>query len=225
MSRKSSGIVILYRGRIMAERHQDLQPKSARYRRVVQGRSRSEHVIEDVASVQKSVVSFLVGVAREKGLIKIGDPVHRHLGVGWSKAKPEQEKVITIRHLITMSSGLNNRLEFVARPGTVWKYNTTAYSASLRAIAAASDKSPNELTSEWLTDHIGMKDSRWVARLAMTPFQIRSFRAHRASREDAGWLRDTLSREGRALGTGVELQAETSLTLRWRREHPVAARG
>ncbi len=30
MSRKSSGIVILYRGRIMAERHQDLQPKSAR---------------------------------------------------------------------------------------------------------------------------------------------------------------------------------------------------
>ena len=64
-----------------------------------------------------------------------------------------------------------------------------------------------------------------LARLAMTPFQIRSFRAHRASRDDAGWLRDTLSREGRALGTCVELQAETSLTLRWRREHPVAARG
>jgi len=164
MSRKSSGVVILHRGRIMIERYQDLQPKSARYRGMTHGRGSDGRVIEDVASAQKSVVSFLVGVAQEKGLVKIGDPVHQHLGAGWSRAKPEQEAAITIRHLITMSSGLNEKLEFVAQPGTKWKYNTTAYSQSLLAIVAASGKSPNELTSEWLTHCVGMKDSRWVER-------------------------------------------------------------
>ncbi len=164
MSRKSSGVVILHRGRIMAEKYQDVRPKSFRYRGMCHGRDSSGRVVEDAASVQKSVVSFLVGVAQEKGLVKIGDPVHHHLGVGWSKAEPKQEAAITIRHLITMSSGLNEKLEFVAQPGTKWKYNTTAYSRSLLAIVAASGKSPNELTGEWLTDPVGMTDSRWVER-------------------------------------------------------------
>ncbi|HIF34285.1 MAG TPA: class C beta-lactamase-related serine hydrolase [Planctomycetaceae bacterium] len=164
MSRKSSGIVILYRGRILAEEYQDLQNASTRYRRMVQGQDADGHPIEDVASAQKSVVSFLVGVAQEKGHVKITDPVHQHLGVGWSRAKPKQESAITIRHLMTMSSGLNDKLEFITRPGTKWKYNTSAYSQTLRTIAAASGKSPNELTGEWLTNHLGMKDSRWVER-------------------------------------------------------------
>ncbi len=164
MSRRSSGVVILHRGRIMAEKYQDLPPRSIRYRAMLHGRDGNGRAIEDVASVQKSVVGFLVGVAQEKGLVKIGDRVHQHLGAGWSKAEPKQEAAITIRHLITMSSGLNERLEFVAEPGTKWKYNTTAYSRSLLAIVAASGRSPNELTGEWLTNHVGMKDSRWVER-------------------------------------------------------------
>jgi CubicO group peptidase (beta-lactamase class C family) len=164
ISRKSSGVVILYRGRILAEEYQDVQPKSARYQRMIHGKSVDGRLIEDVASAQKSVVSFLLGVAQEKGLVKIADPVHQHLGVGWSKAKPEQESSITIRHLITMTSGLNDKLEFVTRPGTKWKYNTRAYSQCLRALEAASEKSANELTREWLTTRIGMKDSRWVER-------------------------------------------------------------
>ncbi len=66
MSRKSSGVVILHRGRIMAEKYQDIRPKSFRYRGMSHGRDGNGRVVEDVASVQKSVVSFLVGVAQEK---------------------------------------------------------------------------------------------------------------------------------------------------------------
>ena len=164
MSRDSSGVVVLYRGRILAERYQDLPKKSLRYRGMVHGTDSAGRVIEDVASVQKSVVSFLVGVAQQKKLVTIDDPVHQHLGVGWSKAKPQQEEAITIRHLITMTSGLNDRLEFVAAAGTKWKYNTNAYSHSLKVIASASGKSSDELTSEWLTTPAGMRDSRWVER-------------------------------------------------------------
>jgi Putative enzyme of poly-gamma-glutamate biosynthesis (capsule formation) len=57
-----------------------------------------------------------------------------------------------------------------------------------------------------------------LIRFEMTPMQIRRFRANRAEREDALWLRDTLSREGEKLGTRTELQEDNTLTLRWERE-------
>ena len=45
--------------------------------------------------------------------------------------------------------------------------------------------------------------------------QIRHFRANRARGEDARWLAELLSREGRAFGTRVELQPDGTLALRW----------
>jgi poly-gamma-glutamate synthesis protein (capsule biosynthesis protein) len=51
--------------------------------------------------------------------------------------------------------------------------------------------------------------------LRMTPMQIKHFRENRVSREDAEWLRDTLSREGKRFGTRVELEKDNTLTLRW----------
>jgi len=164
MSRNSSGVVILHRGRILAERFQKVSSDSARYARMLHGKDEAGRVIEDVASCQKSVASVLVGIAQEKGLLKISDPVHQHLGEGWSNTTPEQERQITIRHLISMSSGLDDRLRFVAPPGTKWKYNTDAYCLSLRAAAEASKMTPNELTENWLTEPLGMKDSRWIER-------------------------------------------------------------
>jgi poly-gamma-glutamate synthesis protein (capsule biosynthesis protein) len=55
-----------------------------------------------------------------------------------------------------------------------------------------------------------------LVRLMMTPLRIKRFRLNRASREDARWLRDTLNREGRYLRTGVELNADNTLTLGWK---------
>jgi poly-gamma-glutamate synthesis protein (capsule biosynthesis protein) len=52
-------------------------------------------------------------------------------------------------------------------------------------------------------------------RFEMTPLQIKRFRLNHVSRNDAQWLRDTLSREGEKLGTRVEMTADNSLTLRW----------
>lgn len=45
-----------------------------------------------------------------------------------------------------------------------------------------------------------------LSRLGMTPQVIRRFRLEHAGRADARWLRDTLNREGKRLGTRVELQ-------------------
>jgi poly-gamma-glutamate synthesis protein (capsule biosynthesis protein) len=54
--------------------------------------------------------------------------------------------------------------------------------------------------------------------LVARPFQRKRFRLNRASREDAGWLTDTLDREGRALGSTLELSSDRTLEVLW--SHP-----
>ena len=61
------------------------------------------------------------------------------------------------------------------------------------------------------------RDGRLVD-LEMTPFRTRRLRLERAPREDAAWLRDTLGREGRSLGTSLELSDRGTLTLHWTQE-------
>jgi poly-gamma-glutamate synthesis protein (capsule biosynthesis protein) len=54
-----------------------------------------------------------------------------------------------------------------------------------------------------------------LAYLRMTPTQVKRLKVNRASREDALWLKDTLNREGKKLGTRVELNKDNTLTLEW----------
>ena len=162
---QSSGVVILHKGKILAEQYFEVQRvKSAKYRERALARDEAGRPIEDVASAQKSVASILVGIAQQKGLLKIDDRVSQHLGVGWSRATPQQEDAITIRHLITMTSGLTDREVFEARPGTKWRYNTTVYAKSMDVVVAAAKMDRHELTSQWLTQPLGMSDSKWVER-------------------------------------------------------------
>ncbi len=57
-----------------------------------------------------------------------------------------------------------------------------------------------------------------LSTLHITPMQIRNFRLRRASRADAGWLRDTINRESRTFGFQVELHED-------RRLRPVTGHG
>jgi poly-gamma-glutamate synthesis protein (capsule biosynthesis protein) len=54
-----------------------------------------------------------------------------------------------------------------------------------------------------------------LIRLDMTPVQIKHFRTNRASRADVLWLKDILNREGKNLGTRVEIDQDNTLTLKW----------
>lgn len=162
---RSTGVVILHRGRILAEQHWD--PKRVATPKFSQrsiAKTASGQAIEDVASVQKSIVSVLVGIAQEKGLIRISDRVSKHLGKGWSKATQKQENAITVRHLITMTSGLTETGKFEAPAGRKWRYNTWAYAKSMNLLEKASAMDRHELTRQWLTEPLGMKDSQWAPR-------------------------------------------------------------
>lgn len=162
--RHSSGVVILYNGRIMAERYWDSINAPILYDNFVQGKDSEGHVVEDVASAQKSIVAVLVGMAQERGLLKLNDPVSQYLGMGWSKASPVQEQVVSIAHLLSMSSGLQEDLSFEAAAGTTWYYNTPAYHMLMRVVEVAAGQTRDVLTREWFTDKLAMKDSGWTVR-------------------------------------------------------------
>ena len=81
--RRSSAVVILLNGRVLAERTWD--PERRKKTRAAYGfrRARDGQIIEDVASTQKSVTAELFGIAQHQGLVSLGDPVAKHLGDGW----------------------------------------------------------------------------------------------------------------------------------------------
>ena len=162
---RSSGVVVAYRGRIMAEQYWDLTPDSKTAYSVMRfGTDAAGHSIEDVASIQKSVAAVLAVMARERGLLDLDVPASQYLGEGWSKAKPQDEAAITVRHLMAMASGLSEQLEFEAPAGTKWNYNTRAYTRVYEIVSHVAGMELNEATRQWLTSPIGMVDSRWVNR-------------------------------------------------------------
>ena len=163
-SRQSSGVVILHNGRIMAEAYWEPEDAPAGYANYVQGQDLQGGAIEDVASAQKSVAAVITGIARDRGLLELDDPVSLYLGAGWSKATVEQEQAITLRHLLTMTSGLDPDLAYAAPPGSTWLYNTPAYHALMRVVEAAAGLDRNTITSQWITGPMAMSNTRWTAR-------------------------------------------------------------
>jgi CubicO group peptidase (beta-lactamase class C family) len=127
----------------------------------------------DVASVQKSVVALLVGNLVEDGRLRITEPVSRYLGPGWSRASRAREAAITVRHLLTMTSGLTEGLTFAAPPGTVWRYNTNAYQQLPRVVEAVTHRSIDASTRAELFDPIGVSSaSGWRDRLGVGRFGV-----------------------------------------------------
>lgn len=160
---RSTGLVILHRGRLVAERYWTVEVKGEFVHLIIKtlpdGRT-----VEDVASMQKSVVAFLAAMARERGLLDYDQPVSAYLGKGWSKATPEQEVAITVRHLLTMSSGLKDSLEYEAAAGAKFLYNTPAYSRLTRVLTKVTGKDLQPLTAEWLLAPVGMSETQWIDR-------------------------------------------------------------
>lgn len=167
-SQDSTGIVIVQDGRIVAERYWPMtaarREAAERFATLHRGETPEGWPIEDVASIQKSVMSLLVGIARSKGLIEIDRSVASYAGDGWSRAPRDKEAAITVRHLLSMASGLDKRLGYEFPAGTRWFYNTPAYGRLRQVLESATGRKLGDLSAEWLTGPIGMTDSRWETR-------------------------------------------------------------
>lgn len=164
-SQKTTGLLIIQSGRTLFEAHWPLAAEAATFRAAfVHGSTADGALLEDVASQQKSFIAILVGVAVDQGLIDVDRAVAAYTGAGWSKAPPETEARITVRHLLEMSSGLKEDLSAESAPGARFFYNTPAYAVLKRVLEGASRRTLDELTRQWLTEPLAMGDTAWRRR-------------------------------------------------------------
>jgi CubicO group peptidase (beta-lactamase class C family) len=153
-ARRSTGVVVLVGGRMLAERYwRGATPASTR----------------DVASVQKSLTSYIVGSLRAERKIALDDPVSRWLGAGWTRTGRANERAITVRHLLEMTSGLDDSFHRVAAPGKRWQYVNDAYHQLHPLLERASGTGLQRLSSRLLFGPIGATSARWRARFGRDP--------------------------------------------------------
>jgi CubicO group peptidase (beta-lactamase class C family) len=164
-SQKTTGFLIVQDRKVLYEHNWPLPPEAASFAaNFTHGLDAHRALQEDVASAQKSFVAILAGIAIDKGLLDVSKVVSDYIGPGWSKAAEEQEKSITIRNLMEMSSGLTESLAYEAPPGTKFFYNTPAYAIMKPVLEKASGQKLDDLTRVWLTEPAGMADTLWRQR-------------------------------------------------------------
>ena len=155
----STGVVILRGGRIVAERYWN---------------GWTDTTAQPIFSSSKSLTSTLIGMAIEDGTIKgIGQRASDFVP-SW-KGTPKE--AITIRHMLTMTSGIRvgsanvspdvdafeetAALPLEHAPGAVWAYNTPIYRMLVHIVEIASGESIDAFTERKLSGPIGMRASKW----------------------------------------------------------------
>lgn len=148
-TQQTTAVVVLWRGRIVAERY---------WRGWTAGKD------SIIASASKSVLSAITGEVVRQGRLSLDSSVSRYLGAGWSRS-PSTESRITVRHLMGMMSGLDDSLKFVALPGNRFYYNNPAYYQLFGVVASASGQQITALSKSLLFDRIGMSSANWKLNL------------------------------------------------------------
>lgn len=119
------------------------------------------------ASAGKTITSFMTGIAQQEGYLSINDTSSDYLGQGWTSCTTPQEEQITIRHQLTMTSGLDDGvvdpyctlstcLQYEADAGTRWAYHNGPYTLLDSVIENAAGVTLNTYTTQKLKTPTGM---------------------------------------------------------------------
>ncbi|PJO42870.1 serine hydrolase [Lysinibacillus xylanilyticus] len=129
-----------------------------------------------VYSITKSIVSILIGIMVDKGLIKnIHEPIYNYFPEILEFNDPMKEE-ITLFHLLTMTSGLQvgkfqsskNWVKFILeqpvihRPGSTFEYNSGNSHLLSAIIQKVSGGSTASFAEELLFHPLGIKKYIWV---------------------------------------------------------------
>ncbi len=120
------------------------------------------------ASAGKTLTAFSIGLAQQDGYLKIQESSNKYLGKGWSSLTSAQEDSVTIRHHLTMTTGLNDAgadpdctlascLTYKASAGTRWAYHNAPYTLLDKVIESATGGNLNVYITKKFTTKIGMK--------------------------------------------------------------------
>lgn len=143
---------------------------------LVNGRIVLEHYFNDHtattnwywASAGKTLTATITGIAQQEGLININNKASQYIGTGWTSETAAQEDAITCKHLLTMTSGLDDSsdnvdpasLIYKADAGKRWAYHNV-YVKLQDVVAQASGQTWQNYFNSKLRDKIGM-NGNWV---------------------------------------------------------------
>jgi CubicO group peptidase (beta-lactamase class C family) len=122
------------------------------------------------ASAGKTLTATVTGIAEQEGFLNINNKVSDYLGTGWTSAPLIKENLITNKHLLTMTSGLNDalgddvspsNLQYVANAGTRWAYHNV-YVKLQDVVAASTGQTWTNYFNTKLRDKIGMTGGAWI---------------------------------------------------------------
>ncbi|HMK05203.1 MAG TPA: serine hydrolase [Ferruginibacter sp.] len=156
-TKNTYGLIILYKGRMVTENYWNNWNKNTVYY---------------IASAGKSVTAFLAGIAQQEGQLSINNKTSTYLGNGWTSAPLAKENLITVKHQLTMTTGLEYNvpdddcvspscLTYKADAGSFWYYYNAPYRLVQDVIANATGTSYNAYTKNKLADKIGMTNYSW----------------------------------------------------------------
>lgn len=119
------------------------------------------------ASAGKTLTAVLVGKAEAQGKINLDAKTSDYLGTGWTSLELTQENKITVRHQLTMTTGLDDDaaknfytdpiyLTYLADPGTRWAYHNGPYTLLDDVMTNATGKTLNAYLAEEIKSKTGM---------------------------------------------------------------------
>jgi CubicO group peptidase (beta-lactamase class C family) len=157
-TKNSFGLIVLQHGKIVKEQYWNGWTKDTKYY---------------IASAGKSVASFIAGIAQQEGILNINNKVSTYLGTGWTSLPLAKENLITVKHQLTMTTGLDDAvpdqdctspscLIYKADAGTRWAYHNAPYHLLQTVIGNAAGKTFNQYSKEKLFDKIGMPNAFWL---------------------------------------------------------------
>ncbi len=118
-------------------------------------------------SAGKTLTASTIGIAQEENLLNINTRASQYLGTGWTSEPLEKENLITLRHLLTMTSGINDESDLVIIPNltyladaeTRWSYHNV-FQKLMDVVAASSNQTFENYFNAKLKNKIGM-DGFW----------------------------------------------------------------
>lgn len=104
-------------------------------------------------SAGKTLVGFMTGIAQQEGFLNITDTTSTYLGTGWTSLTSAEEEKITIRHQLSMTTGMDDVtngdctdpgcLTYLADAGTRWSYHNAPYTLLNNVISSATGQNFN----------------------------------------------------------------------------------
>jgi len=122
------------------------------------------------ASAGKTLTATMVGIAEQENFLNINNKVSDYLGTGWTSAPLAKENLITNKHLLTMTSGLDDVINedcvtpeclvYKADAGTRWAYHNS-YVKLQDVVANATSQTYADYFNSKLRNKIGMNGA-WI---------------------------------------------------------------